>query len=506
MDESEEPIELLTTAQMGEADRLTIAAGTSGLVLMDRAGAAVADVAERLWRAAGHGRVLVLCGPGNNGGDGFVAARRLRARGVPVRLAMLGAPEGLQGDAAEAARGWPEPPEDAIRASFHGASVVVDALFGAGLRRPLGGAAAALVERLNRADVAVLAVDVPSGLDGSTGEAHGPAVQARETVTFFRRRPGHLLLPGRTLCGAVTLAEIGIDPAVMATIRPATFANDPALWRAAFPWPTTAGHKYARGHAVVLSGGSTTSGAARMAARAALRIGAGLVTLAAPTEALAVNAAHLTAVMLKPCEDAEGLAALLDDARLNVVAMGPGLGTGERTRALAHAALRSRSADRPPRALVLDADALTSFAGAPDELAAAIGAGPGAVVITPHDGEFQRLFGQEATAGSRLERARRGAARLGAVVLLKGADTVVAAPDGRASIAHAEAPFLATAGSGDVLAGLVTGLLSQGMPAFEAASAAVFCHAAAARHFGPGLIAEDLPDVIPAVLAGFRPR
>lgn len=503
MDDARNVLALLTTSQMAEADRLTIAAGTPEVILMDRAGAAVAVEAERLWRGGPPGDVLVLCGPGNNGGDGFVAASRLRARLVPVRVALLGPMETLKGAAAEAARGWRGPVEPAADAAFGGVTLVVDALFGAGLARPLEGKGAALVRRLNAADLPVLAVDVPSGIEGSSGAMPGEAVQARATVTFFRLKPGHLLLPGRARCGAVTLAEIGIDPAVLGPLGPQTFANDPPLWRGAFPFPALAGHKYTRGHALVLSGSSTTSGAARMSARAALRVGSGLVTLASPSEALAVNAAHQTAVMLKPCDDAAALGEILADARKNAVVLGPGLGVGERTRRLVEVALRPVDAGQPSRSVVLDADALTSFGDDAEALATlCVAAGP--VVVTPHDGEFRRLFGDTATAGSRLDRARRGAQRLGTVVVLKGADTVVAAPDGRASIAHADAPYLATAGSGDVLAGLIGGLLAQGMPAFEAASAAVYLHAAAARRFGPGLIAEDLPESLPAVLAALQ--
>ena len=494
---------LLTTDQMSQADRLSIEAGTPEAILMDRAGSAVAEQALALLDGT-PGPVVVLCGPGNNGGDGFVAARRLRARRVAVSLALLGDPAGLRGAAAGAAGGWPDTIHDARDVTLAGAALVIDALFGAGLSRPLEADAAALVTRLNQSGLPVLAVDVPSGLDGNTGAAHGPVVRARATVTFFRFKPGHLLLPGRSLCGTRVLADIGIDPAVLEVIGPKAATNSPVLWGASYPWPATAGHKYSRGHALVLSGGATTSGAARMSARAALRVGAGLVTLACPDAALAVNASHLTAVMLKPCADPAALANILADRRKNAVVLGPGLGIGPPTRALVTEALRPPSAGEPARGTVLDADALTSFAGAADALAALVAAAPGAVVVTPHDGEFDKLFGAGAIAGSRLERAREGARRLGATLLLKGADTVVAEPDGRASIADQDAPMLATAGSGDVLSGLVGGLLAQGMPAFEAASAAVYLHAAAARQVGYGLIAEDLPEALPRVLATLR--
>ncbi|WP_407518684.1 NAD(P)H-hydrate dehydratase [Methylobacterium oryzisoli] len=486
---------LLTTAQMREADAGAIAAGIPGFTLMQRAGAAVAARAESL---VGEGaRILVLCGPSNNGGDGFVAARDLAAAGRAVDLALLGPREALAGDAAQAAAAWTGPVADAAGADPAGYALVIDALFGAGLARPLEGAACALIERLNRAGVPVLAVDVPSGLDGDTGMPRGLAVQARETVTFARLKPGHLLLPGRSLCGRITLAGIGIPDAVVDGLGARAFANGPSLWRAAFPRLTDASHKYTRGHALVVSGPATRTGAARLAARGALRVGAGLVTVASPPTALAENAAHLTAIMLRPCAGADDLEDMLADERLNAIAAGPGLGTGGATREIV------RVAAEAGRALVLDADALTSFAGRAGDLAGHLREGGAQAVLTPHAGEFARLLGGVAAVpdGSKLERARAAAVFLGAVLVLKGADTVVAAPDGRAVINHNGAPWLGTAGSGDVLTGLAAGLLAQGMPAFEAAAAAVWLHGEAGRRHGPGLIAEDLPELMPGVLA-----
>lgn len=494
-----DPVDLLSTRQMAAADRWMTDRGTPGAILMDRAGWAVAEQAERM--ARGSGSILVLAGPGNNGGDGFVAATRLRARGAPVRVALLGAPGDLTGDCAAAARAWPDAVEDARTVSFDGAGLIVDALFGAGLTRPLAGEAADLVARVNASGRPVLAVDVPSGIDGNTGMAGGCAIRAAATVTFFRLKPGHVLQPGRHHCGETLLADIGIDPAVLDTLDVDVRRNVPASWIGTYPVPTTEGHKYTRGHVLVVSGGLTTSGAARMSARAALRVGAGLVTLASPTPALSVNAAHQTAVMLKACDDAPALAEILADRRRNAVVLGPGLGIGEAARTMVREVLRPNAKGEPLRAAVIDADALMSFRADAAGLAALIAEAPGPVVVTPHDGEFEKLFDDPSLAGSRLDRAREGARRLGATMLLKGPDTVVAEPGGRASIAGEDAPWLATAGSGDVLAGLVGGLLAQGMPAFEAASAAVYLHAAAARRIGPGLIAEDLSEAMPGVLA-----
>ena len=487
--------EVLSVAQMREADRLAMARGVSGAALMERAGAFVAEVARDMAQASG--RIVVLCGPGSNGGDGFVAARRLAADGRRVEVGFFGARERLVRDAAAAARAWTGAVARAGDVDLAGAALVIDALFGAGLDRAIEGEARALIERVNafaRAGGAVLAVDVPSGLDADSGAPCGVAVEARATATFFRFKPGHLLLPGRILCGEPHCGDIGVPDDVLADIAPRTFANTPALWGGAFPRLRLEGHKYSRGHAVALSGGAAQTGAARLAARGALRVGAGLVTLFSPRAALGENAAHCTAIMLKPCDGGDELSALLQDARINALVMGPGLGSGEAAAALARAALSSSG----ERALVFDADALTSFSGRVEALGAAIRAGAKSVVLTPHEGEFARLFGD--WPGSKLERARRAAALTGASLLLKGADTVVAHPDGRASIGFDAPPWLATAGAGDVLAGMIAGLLAQGMPAFEAASAAVYLHGAAARAHGPGLVAEDIPEALPSVL------
>ncbi|GGH22234.1 bifunctional NAD(P)H-hydrate repair enzyme [Alsobacter metallidurans] len=494
--------ELLTTSEMGEADRLSGAAGFSGATLMDRAGAAVADAVCRA-RPTG-ARVLVVCGPGNNGGDGFVAARVLAARGYRVEVALLGDRAALKGDAAGAAAKWSGAVGAARDCNPAAADVVVDAMFGAGLVRVIEADALALVERINASGRPVVAVDVPSGLDGNTGQVRGAAVRASETVTFFRLKPGHLLYPGRRLCGPVRVADIGIPASVLDAIRPLARRNGPGVFGAAFRAPDEEGHKYGRGHAVVVSGGIEGAGAPRLAARAALRIGAGLVTVASPGEALPIHAAALTAVMVRRYEGAEGLAGLLADKRRNAVVLGPALGVGAETRDMATAALRSGAH------AVLDADALTSHEGDAQALAALVSSRPErGVVITPHAGEFARLFSNQPDivgAESKLAAARRAAATLGAVVVLKGADTVIAAPDGRAAINANGTPWLGTAGSGDCLAGIAGGLLAQSVPAFEAACAAVWLHAEAGRAIGPGLIAEDLPEALPGVLRAYFAR
>jgi hydroxyethylthiazole kinase-like uncharacterized protein yjeF len=488
-------MEVLTAAEMEHADRLAIAAGTPGFALMMSAGQAVAEAAMDL---AGEGPILVVAGPGNNGGDGFVAAAELAARGREVSVILLCERDSLQGDAALAARGWKYPVLPFNPQAIGKPALIIDALFGAGLDRTIKGEPLEMIEAINANGAPVLAVDLPSGINGTTGAVMGVAVRGTETVTFFRRKPAHLLLPGRIHCGRVRVADIGIDDNVLAEIRPQIFENIPSFWRQSFPVPRIDGHKYDRGHAVIVSGDLAATGAARLSARGSLRAGAGLVTLTSPREALAVNASALSAVMVRAVDTAVEFAEMLSDRRLNACVIGPGAGVGGRTRDFALTAMSAK------RSLVLDADALTSFADAPDRLFEAIkDSHDPQVVLTPHEGEFPRLFSDISNKHpfrSKLERVRAAAERSGAVVLLKGPGTVVASPDGRATIAANAPPWLATAGAGDVLAGMISGLLAQGVPAFEAASIGVWMHGEAAREAGPGLIAEDLPEVLPAVI------
>ena len=485
--------EILTTAEMGKADAFAVAHGVPSLVLMENAGRAVADAIVARFKPC---PVTVLCGPGNNGGDGFVVARLLDEYGFTVRVAQ---DVDYKGDAKEMSARWKGARMALAPEALDGARLVVDGLFGAGLSRPLEGAYAQVVEALN--DLPVVAIDVPSGLSGDSGQPLGAVVvRAVLTVTFFRKKPGHLLLPGRVLCGETVVADIGIPPEAASQAssseavghKKSLHENTPSLWR--YPWPKAEGHKYARGHCVVLSGPAHATGAARLAARAALRVGAGLVSVASPPEAVAVNAAHLTAIMIKPFDGADGLAKLLSDKRLNAVALGPGLGVGGETRELVNVALKSGAA------VVLDADAITSFKDDPEALFNRLYE---RCVLTPHDGEFERLFpGLLDESASKVEAVRAAAKRAGCVMLLKGGDTVIADANGKAAINANAPPTLATAGSGDVLAGLIAGLLAQQMNAFDAACAGAWLHGDAAARFGPGLIAEDLPEMLPAVLKG----
>ncbi|WP_214472534.1 NAD(P)H-hydrate dehydratase [Mesorhizobium sp. dw_380] len=496
--------ELLTSAEMGEADRLTIAAGpVDGIGLMRRAGEAVTAEILKRYPAATH--VHVLCGPGNNGGDGYVAARILAGSGVDTTIWASGAPR-PRSDAALAAAECPIQPRPLSGFEAEPGAIVVDALYGAGLSKPLSGDVARAVDLAADRHLQVVAVDLPSGVSGDSGKVLGKAFDAEITVTFARKKPGHLLLPGRERCGEIVLANIGIGDDIIARLQLQTFENTPAHWLRDFPVPAVDAHKYKRGHAGVFSGGPSATGAARLSALAAARSGAGAVTVLSPGNAMQVNAAHLTSIMLRKTDDVSDIEEFVAERRPSVFVLGPGFGVGEKTRTFGLTLLasgQSQDAAAPVDGLVFDADAITSFRQAPDVLfEAARRQNAPALVMTPHEGEFARLFPDIAgdNASSKLDKARAAAARANVIIVYKGADTVIAAPDGRAAINSNGAPWLATAGSGDVLAGILAGLLAQGMPAFEAACAAVWIHAEAGSRFGPGLIAEDLPLAMVPVL------
>ena len=495
-------LELLTTEQMSRADALTIEEGTPGMELMENAGFAVAEAFSGCCPNAK--RVVVLCGPGNNGGDGFVAARYLLDRGLSVRLALVGSVDDLKGDAAEMAALWNQPVLPFTPDILDKADAVIDAIFGAGLTRDVEGEVARMIGAVNAAKSPVIAVDVPSGVDGTSGQIRGLAVEALCTVTFFRRKPGHVLLPGRLHCGTVKVADIGIEPTVLEDIQPRCWVNDPMLWRDRLYEPQLQDHKYRKGHMLVVAGDALHTGAARLAARSALRVGAGLVTVAGNKKAARVMATQLTTVMLAKAKDAREISRLLGDVRKNTALIGPASGTGRSARAKVMAVLSS------PAACVLDADALTVFADDVETLKAAIAGRDAPVVLTPHEGEFNRLFkpshkSAKTKSVSKLETTRKAAAEMGCVVVHKGADTVIAAPDGNGVINDNAPPWLATAGTGDVLAGIVAGFLTQGMPAFAAACAAVWLHGTAGRDAGFGMIAEDLPDLLPGQLKTLIP-
>jgi len=412
---------ILTAAEMRAAEEAAIGHGVSAEILMERAGAAAA---EAIWRYAGPLPALILCGPGNNGGDGRVIARLLRARGVNVTIGTLGDPH------------WESAP------------LLIDALFGTGLSRPVDPAIVKrLMEAAAEAEVRV-AIDLPSGAGSDDGSLLSPVPDYDLTVTFQTLKPSHLLQPAARHMGRIVVADIGI--------KAGSRLSEIGLPPPAAPGPDS--HKYSRGLVAILAG--EMPGASALAASAAMRAGAGLVRLHAKEFVHGVPAA----VIQNPREG-------FDDERIGALLIGPGLVDDVD---MLDAAL---SSGRP---LVLDAGALAMLGGKSFEGA----------ILTPHEGEFRRLFGER--AGSKVERARAAAAESGAVIVYKGADTVVAAPDGRAAIAPPASPWLASAGTGDVLAGIIAAMRASGMAPFEAACAGVWLHGRAADKAGPGMIADDL--------------
>jgi hydroxyethylthiazole kinase-like uncharacterized protein yjeF len=470
---------------MSAVDAAAAASGIDSFGLMEKAGAAVAAAALRLYPGAI--RFLVLCGPGNNGGDGYVAARHLAGSGAAVEVFHLGDASKLKGDAARARLECLMTSRSLEYCQADAGDVVIDAIFGAGLGRDVPDEVRLLVERVAEMRVPVLAVDLPSGLDGRSGEVLGAAFSAHHTITFMTRKPGHLLMPGRELCGTLEVFDIGIPGRIVRARSSGSIAeNTPEQWQHLLPSAQLETHKYKRGHLAVFSGEASKTGAARMSAIAGLKAGAGLVTIASPHDAMAANAVHLTAIMLHDVDDEPALRDWLDDRRLQTFVLGPGFGIGSKARSFV-AALSDRH-------LVLDADGISSFKDNPQELFDLFAEGEPHLVLTPHEGEFGRLFPDIAAdkSLSKIDKAQAAALRANAAIVYKGADTVIASPDGRAYI-NTNAPiWLATAGSGDVLAGIIGAMIAQGLPVFEAAAAGVYMHGKAGERAGKGLTAEDL--------------
>ncbi len=484
--------ELLTPDQMSKADALTINGGIPGIELMRRAGEILFAATEKHFPKAQ--RILIVAGLGNNGGDGFVLANLLLKKHCKVSVSIIGDQSKISGDAKLAFDQMSKETELVRHADFNEYDLIVDAIFGAGLTRDIEGRHAEIIEAINAAKTPVLAVDLPSGVNGQSGVISGCAIKADVTATFFRFKPGHFLYPGRQLCGEIFLGQIGIKEDVLTEIAPRSFLNIPALWQDQYPFLTETGHKYSRGHTLAISGGLDKSGAARLMAKAALRIGAGLVTIACPFETLPAHAAHSDAIMLTQLDCAQDLERILGDERINAISVGPGLDPDNTTRDLVKLILKSR------RSVVLDAGALTAFTQKPEELFDAIKTRSAPTILTPHDGEFARLFPDLASENDKLAKTISAAERADATIVLKGPDSVIASANGNASISNNAPPWLATAGSGDVLCGMIAGLLAQGMAEFEAACAGVWFHGEAGKVAGPGLISSDLEQALRKVI------
>ncbi|USG59648.1 NAD(P)H-hydrate dehydratase [Sneathiella marina] len=482
-------IELLTTTQMYQADRLAIEGGVPGIILMEAAGRGVAETIQDYWET---GSCLVICGPGNNGGDGYVIARHLQEEGWRVILLSTCDPEKLSGDAAIMRSRW-EGPTQSIAADPLKIDLVVDAVFGAGFSGTLAPDIVSLFATVKAAKIPVVAVDVPSGVNGNTGAIDPGSLNAAMTVTFYRAKPGHYLYPARASCGQLEVIDIGIKDEYLETISPDIFTNTPEIWKSNLHILQPSDHKYSRGHLVVVGGGIASTGAARIASRCSLRAGAGAVTVISPPSALTTYAVALEAVMVRACSTAEEFLEWVEGKRIGTILIGPGCGLSDRTVELVIAALNS------PADVILDADALTVFKDNPDSLFELIrNKKHGNCIMTPHEAEFARLFSFD---GSKMDRARQAADRSNAIILLKGADTVIASPHGQVVINHNAPANLATAGSGDALAGIIAGLVSAKMSVFYAAAAAAWMHGEAGTSVGPGLIAEDIEEVIPAILS-----
>lgn len=475
---------LFTPSAMAQVDIDAAKSGLWSFALMQRAGQAIAACALKHYPQAL--RHIVLCGPGNNGGDGYIAAAALAESGIDPLVYHLGDPESLHGDARQAMEDCAIKGQALAEYTPQQGDVIIDALFGAGLSRPVPDAVATLFSAINGLDVHVVAADLPSGLCGRRGVVLGAALKVDRTVTFMALKPGHLLLPGRELCGEVEVYDIGIPLRILEDNAEELAQNDPLFWREHLVQVTAASHKFTRGHLTVFSGPAHATGAARLSAVAGLKAGAGLVTVAGSAEALPVLATTLTAVMLSEVDTVAQLKAWLDDKRHAAFVIGPGFSDLEKVRQFVP--------ELADKALVLDADAITAFRDSRDVLFSCFAAHKAERVLTPHAGEFARLFPDIAADAnlSKVEKARAAAALCHAAVIYKGADTVIAAPDGRALINTNAPPNLATAGSGDVLAGIVGGLLAQGVPAFEAAAAAVWLHGEAGQRAGRGSSAEDI--------------
>lgn len=491
MNELIQELELLTAEQMQTADKAAIDAGTPSYDLMTMAGNSAAFVIRERFSPM---PVLVLAGGGNNGGDGYIIAQSLLDDGWEVICSPIGAESPKKPDLIHARGDFKGEVREFSTDLLESNPLIVDAIFGTGLSKPPGDEVKKIIAAVRERNLPVVAVDIPSGVNADSGEVMGDAFDAAITVTFMRKKLGHVLIPGKNHCGEVLVANIGIPEAVMESVAPRVWENDPVLWLPLFPAVASDAHKYSRGHSVVLGGGITQTGAAKLASRAALRSGAGLVSVACDEKSLPVYAASLSAIMTKQTDTVDAFSKLLEDERVTSVIIGPGAGITEYTRQSVLTALRLG------KKCVIDADAISAFEDTPETLFNHLKA---ECLLTPHEGEFERLF-KGVVDLNKVELTKIAAKKANATILLKGADTVIASPDGRA-VVNSNAPSdLATAGSGDVLAGICGGLIAQGMPTFEAACAAAWMHGFTAASIGAGLIAEDLTETLPSAITMLR--
>ena len=479
-------MEILSASQMVKADSLTIENGISGETLMENAGVSVADFIKTKFSKR---KTLILCGPGNNGGDGFVVARHLKESGWDVDLASMIDVRSYKKDALLMAKKWNGNTISFDNIQLKNYDLFIDAIFGTGLSKEISGLTASIINKTNKKNTDVVAIDIPSGVNSDNGEILGIAFKAKYTITFARKKIGHVIYPGKEKCGDIYIKDIDIAER---HIKSNIMENLPDLWLKGLPFPTEEQHKYDRGHSVISGGDIDSAGAAVLSAKAALVTGAGLVTVLCPNGATPLYASKLTAVMNKPIHSTDEFSSFIKGKKVTSVLLGPGNGVSERTKKFALEALKMK------KRCVLDADAISVFKDLPKELFNTIKSD---VILTPHEGEFKRLFSFE---GNKVEKTQKAAKISKCTIVLKGSDTVIASPDGRTAINTNAPPTLATAGSGDVLAGIISALLANGMDSFKAACAGVWIHSQAANLFGLGLTAEDISKQIPCVLSDIK--
>jgi len=485
---------LLNNEAMEQLDRDTISCGTLGIQLMEQAGS---SAVEQICHHYSPIPTLVLCGPGNNGGDGFVIARLLAQQGFNVQVAQA-LPKGhYQNDAAIMEQkyiGEAIALEECCKViDDQQYQLVIDALFGTGLNRPIEGIYHTVLQKVSTLKAPIVAIDIPSGINGNTGQVQGIAAPAMLTVTFAFKKLGHTLIPGRDYCGKIIVTDIGHPPNLLQDIRSDYIENHPELWQKYLPSPSNQSHKYNRGYTLIYGGPIACTGASRMASYAALRAGAGICSIACTPAALPIYAASVTAIMTKSYSSDAELNKMLDSNKLNALLIGPGAGVNDTTR---RHTLMMLNTQLP---CVLDADALTCFSDNPQILFNAIKQRNAATILTPHSGEFDRIFGIT-TPEKRIESVMKAAMNSGAIIILKGADSIIGTPDGNVTINTHASFHLATAGAGDVLAGIIAGLLATNMPPYKAVQAAIWIHGECGIRCGKGLIAEDLIDVLPNIL------
>ncbi len=474
-------------------DKMAVDEGVSLSDLMETAGKRSAEIIinEIVPKIKNFNKkIYVICGPGNNGGDGFVVARYLKEEGISIRILSLNSEKELNNVVMQKLKDLDTELENIGEISFSEADVVVDAIFGVGINRPVNKNYVKVFREINKESKLIVSLDIPSGVDTDTGLLMPEAIKADHTITFVYPKLGHYLLPAKKYVGNIHVVDIGIPINVNSKIENGYMfhLNSPDYWISDFKWPAEDDHKYKRGHVLVQSGPESSTGAARLAAISALRIGAGAVTLSSSREALNVNATHLTSVMIKEINNSEEFFNFLDQKKINSLIIGPGCGVNQFTKELTLNALNYKIS------LILDADAISSFEEESVDFIKALEYSKADVIITPHEGEFNKIFGN--LKGSKIERTKSAAIKSKSTVILKGNDTVIASPDGEVIISDKTSPFLATAGSGDVLSGICGGLTAQGMKSFKAACAAQWIHSSIGLIAGPGLIAEDMISII----------